>query len=418
MKATIPMSLAVVFCTLFSVENASVLPSDVNEANIIKTSKGDAPLNKSGLEFTVSVADINTKYSEFGSGIFRNKFIMVSSKKIGGFGNGIDDHTNEPYTELFCLDIQKNGALSNPLFFSRILNTKHNEGQVSFSPDESTIYYTRSERDNSENYQLYKADLEPYSHGNWINETALTLNTHYSIENPNVSPDGKRLFFSSNKPGGYGGFDLYVAEILGDGSLSVPKNLGPTINTKKDEKYPFISAVDERLYFASSGHEGFGGFDLYVSKPFYNDYETPKNLGETINSSYDDVALLFSSENQGYFSSNKKGGQGSFDLYKFKSEPISQTFQGIIVDTETNQPIPESKVVLLDFNGNVISSQTTGVDAHFSFSIQAFENYKLKILKKGFESYEFAFEANNTTVNTYKEVLKLSAKGSTSPFNK
>ncbi|MBT8267211.1 MAG: PD40 domain-containing protein [Bacteroidia bacterium] len=410
MKATIPMSLAVVFCTFFSTENASVLPSDTNEANIIETSNEDATTNKSGLEFTVSVASINTKYSEFASGIFRNKLIMVSSKKIGGFGNGIDDQTNEPYTELFCLDVEANGKLSNPLFFSRILNTKHNEGQVAFSPDEYTIYYTRSERGNSKNYRLYKAELEPYSHGNWINETLLTFNSNYSIENPNISSDGKQLFFSSNKPGGLGGFDLYVADILEDGSLGVPYNLGPTVNTIKDEKYPFINPDNDRLYFSSNGHKGLGGYDIFMSKTIGQDFERPINLGRDINSSYDELGLLFISEEQGYFSSNKNGGEGSFDLYNFKAKPIAQTFQGIIVDTQTNQPIPDSKVVLLDTNGKEISTQTTGVDAHFSFSIRAFENYKLKILKQGFESYEYAFESNNANIETYKEVLRLSSK--------
>jgi len=410
MKATIPMSLAVVFCTFFSNENASVVPSDINEANIIKTSVGETIINKSGLEFSVSYANINTKYSEFSSGTFRNKLIMVSSKKIGGFGNGIDENTNEPFTELFCLDVNSQGEISNPLFFSRLLNTKHNEGQVAFSPDESTIYYTRSLRENSKNYQLYKAHLEPNSYGNWIHDELLTKNTQYSIENPFVSADGKQIFFTSNKSGGYGGYDIYYADIFDDGSLGTPKNLGPEINTSQDEKYPFFSPDGKNLYFASNGHIGLGRFDLFISKSISGIYEIPRNLGETVNSSFDEVALTFISDEQGYFSSNKYGGKGSFDIYNFKAQPIAQTIQGIIVNTQTNEPIPDSKVVLLDGEGKELSRQTTGVDAHFSFSIKAFENYKLKILKSGFNAYEYAFEANNSNSNTYKEVLKLSAK--------
>ena len=417
MKAIIPTSLAVVFCTLFSFENISVIPSKHGDAHIIKTSNTETEINKSGLDFTVYNSNINTKYSEFCSATFKNKLIVVSSKKIGGLGNGLDSNTNEPYTELFCFDIDNKGDISNPILFSRILNTKHNEGHVSFSPDENTIYYTRSLRENSLNYQLFKADLVPNSHGNWVNNTQLTLNLRYSIENPYVSFDGKQLYFSSNKSGGHGGYDLYVAHILEDGSLGIPENLGPEVNTLGDEKYPFLSVDGRNFFFSSNGHSGLGGFDLYVSKINLGVFEIPVNLGEEVNSSYDEVSLSFVSDTKGYFSSNKQGGKGSFDIYYFEALPIAQIIQGIIVDTNTNQPIPESKVVLFDGQGQEISTQTTGADAHFSFSIKAFENYKLKILKPGFESNEFAFEANNTQSNIYKQVLKLSAKHK-SPSNK
>lgn len=410
MKAIIPTSLAVVFCTLLSYETASILPSELNEASFTKTSNGDANIKRSGLEFTVQGSNINTKYSEFSSGTFRNKIIMVSSKKIGGLGNGIDNHTNEPFTELFCLDIERNGDISNPLFFSRILNTKHNEGQVSFSPDETVIYYTRSQRENSANYQLYVAYLKPNSHGNWHNERQLTLNSTYSIENPHVSPDGQLLYFSSNKPGGHGGFDLYVADILRDGAIGVPRNLGPIINTDKNEKYPYHNAEDNSFYFASNGHFVYGGYDLFISSQYEQEFQEPRNLGETVNTSYDELALTFISNSKGYFSSNRIGGKGSYDIYSFNVSPIAQTIQGIVVDNETNEPLPDSKVVLLDVNGNELSRQTTGVDAHFSFTIKAFENYKLKIIKPGFEANEFAFEANNIDESIYKQVLKLSAK--------
>ncbi|MBT8273861.1 MAG: PD40 domain-containing protein [Bacteroidia bacterium] len=410
MKAIIPMSLAVVFCTLFSYENISVIPSERQDTLIIETSNEETDINKSGLDFTVYNSNINTKYSEFSSATFKNKLIVVSSKKIGGLGNGLDRNTNEPYTELFCLDFDSKGDISNPLLFSRILNTKHNEGHVSFSPDESTIYYTRSLRENTSNYQLYKADLAPGSHGNWVDETQLTFNSQYSIENPHVSPDGKHLFFSSNKQGGQGGYDLYVAEILKNGAIGVPTNLGREINGPSDEKFPFMSKDGKNFFFASNGHFGLGGFDLYVSKVTAEAFEIPVNLGDEVNSSFDEVSLSFISDTKGYFSSNKTGGKGSFDIYCFEALPIAQIVQGIIVDNQTNQPIPESKVVLLDETGQELSTQTTGADAHFSFSIKAFENYKLKILKPGFEANEFAFEANNTQSNIYKQVLKLSAK--------
>ena len=224
MKAIIP-TLAIAFSTLFSSENVMVLPSEPEVDRTIEIPIENTSLNHSGIEFFVRPADVNTRYSEFSSGLFRGKLIVVSSKKIGGLGNGLDSNTNEPFTELFCLDIDSDGEISNPLLFSRILNTKHNEGQVAFSPDEKTIYFTRAMRDNSKNYQLFIATLEANSHGNWINIAQLTRNNTYSIEFPHVSPDGQTLLFASNKPGGYGGYDIYKAAIQPDGTLGIPELL-------------------------------------------------------------------------------------------------------------------------------------------------------------------------------------------------
>ena len=344
MKATIPMSLALLlFCTLFSIENASGQPSAQDEASIIKASNEDTNSYTSGLAFTVQSTAINTKYSEFSSGTFRNKLILVSSKKIGGLGNGIDKHTNEPYTELFCLDIDGENNVSNPLLFSRILNTKHNEGQVAFSPNERFIYYTRSQRDNSENYQLYKATLQLNSHGNWVNHQQLTFNTNYSVEHPFVSADGKTLYFASNKPGGLGGYDIYAAAIAKNGSIGMPKNLGDAVNTHRDEIYPSSSIDGKQLYFSSNGHDSLGGFDIMVSSHVYGTYIYPINLGETVNSSFDEVAFRFLNTNQGYFSSNRFGGKGSFDLYKFNAEAIAPDLEDSVVNTNTKDKLKFNK---------------------------------------------------------------------------
>ena len=263
------------------------------------------------------------------------------------------------------------------------------------------------QRDNSKNYQLYIAYLEPYSHGNWKGHKQLTLNTNYSIEHPHVSPDGSKLYFASNKPGGYGGYDIYVAPIRQDGTIGLPENLGDAINTSEDEKFPSLSKDGTNFYFSSKGHFGAGGFDIFMSKIINNQFEGPRNLGHDINSSYDEIAMTFLNDNTGYFSSNKQGGHGSFDMYKFDSKRIEQTLQGIIVEADTNKPLPKSKVVLLDENGKEIHSQITGVDAHFSFNVNAFEKYTIRIDKAGFKSTETSFVSNNLDSKVYKQVLHL-----------
>lgn len=386
-----------------------VISPTIPNLNRTNTPKRIDTLNKSGLEFYIYQSNINTKYSEIPSTVFRNKLIMVSSKKIGGLGNGIDTHTHEPFTELFCLDVDAYGIAKNPLFFSRIINTKNNEGQVAFSPDEQTMYFTRSHRENSSNYQLFKATLEKGSNGNWINEIELGISaTNYSIENPHVSPDGTELYFSSNMPGTYGGFDLYVAHINLDGTLGKAMNLGPKINTRFDDKFPHLSKDGKKLFFSSKGHDAIGGFDVFVSS-ISEDIKTPRNLGNTVNSKADEIGFIFTKEDQGFFASNKEEGKGGFDMYRFKANIIYQQLEGTVVD-DKNEPLPNTTVVLLDLDGNELDRQTTDTNARYSFKVKAYENYAIKALRKGFEKFESTFSSYKTDALIYREVLKLSSK--------
>ncbi len=282
----------------------------------------------------ITNVQINTKYSEYPSAIFKNKLVVVSSKKIGGLGNGIDKNTNEPYSELFCLDVDKSGGLEDPHLFSRTLNTKHNEGQVTFTRDQKTVYYTRSMRKNSNNYQLYKADLDIHSSNIWINEVKLTRNSYYSIEDPHVSSDGKQLYFSSNLPGSVGGYDIYVSDINHDGTLSIPRNLGETINTEHDEKFPFLSQDGNEFYFSSKGHDSRGGFDVFVSNIIEKEFTIPESIDNSINSSFDEVAFMLTENNVGYFSSNKPGGKGNFDIYSFQLKSKFNLEEVFVVNNE------------------------------------------------------------------------------------
>ncbi len=367
-------------------------------------------LNRSGYAYTVSpIKKVNSKYSEIASAVFKNKLIIVSSKKIGAIGNGIDLFTNEPYTDLYCMDIKSDGKLNYPLLFSRILNTKANEGLATFSPNEQHIYFTRSERTNSETYQLYKADLEPNSNGNWVDELELAISsTNYSIETPHISYDGKFLFFSSNMENGYGGFDLYKAPIFQDGSLGAIENLGPNINTPLDEKYPHTSKDDTEFYFSSKGHNSIGGYDIFISNYKGRFYENARNLGQRINSFKDDIGFVFIDEEKGVFSSNKENQ--SFDLYQFESKAIYQDLQGIVVTNE-EKIIPNSTVVLLDAQGNELERQITDKDAFYRFKIKPFENYELKVIKEGYEDFSLKFKSNEGQSDlAFKEILKLSNK--------
>ncbi|GAL70516.1 TolB family protein [Jejuia pallidilutea] len=273
----------------------SQVPTDLfadNDLNNNTPTSVLAKIDSNGFNFDIIDAGVNSKYSEFGSGFFMDKLIMVSSKKIGALAK-IDPNTNEAYKDLFCLDIKENGKLSSPLLFSRILNTNDSEDQLTFTPNQKTVFFTRSERGNSLEYKLYKATLEEGSHGNWINQTLLSINQeHVSIENPYVSPKGDKIYFSSNMNDSYGGYDIYVADIKPDGSLGKAENLGPNVNTPLDEKYPSLSLDGVYLYFSSNGHQNLGGYDIFVSRILEKGVKAPRNMGNTINTTYDEVAYF------------------------------------------------------------------------------------------------------------------------------
>ncbi|XCF06908.1 OmpA family protein [Tamlana crocina] len=361
----------------------------------------------SGFDFELLDAGVNTAFSEIGSGFFRNKLILVSSKKLGGLAK-IDPKTKEAYKELYCLDISRNGALSAPYLFSRILNTNASEDQLTFSPDEKTVYYTRSSKENSLEFKLYRAVLEEDSHGNWINNELLAMNENgVSIENPFVNHAGTQLYFSANLPDSYGGFDLYVCNIAEDGSISVPKNLGNTINTAYDDKYPALSLDDKYFYFSSKGHQNMGGFDLFTSKISKHGFKSPRNMGNTINSAYDEVAYFLAAKNKGYVSSNRPNGKGSFDIYTAVNNEVIQTIAGRVADQETQIKLPNTLIILKDEDGAELSRTLTGEDGSYSLSVSPFESYTLNTYKDGFKDSASEFYTNRGYKTAYRKDLEL-----------
>lgn len=396
MKYTLHVLCALMFCTY----------SFYDKTNPVEPTKVDA-LNKSGYAFEVEVSKINSDYSEIASAMFRNKLVIVSSKKIGGLGSGKDPKTKEPYTDLFCLDVKGTNSFSQPFLFSRILNTKANEGQVSFSPDEHTIYYTRSERGSEDTYKMYKANLKKNSQGKWINETELSISSDdYSVENPHVSADGKFLFFSSNMKDGYGGYDIYMARINKDGTIGSYVNLGDKVNSEKNEKYPFTTDDNKELFFSSTGHGSLGGYDIFISNRKNIVYSEPRNLGRAINSTRDDIAFMIIDGQTGVFSSNKDKRTHAYNMYHVQAEMIYKNLEGIIT-TEDNERLPNTTVVLLDDEGKELERQVTNDDASYHFKLKPYHYYQIVAEKDGYVNYREELIPNSYSE---KSVVKLTQK--------
>ena len=358
--------------------------------------------------FTIFDAGVNTKFTEYGSSFFMDKYIVISARKIGAIGGAKDEKTNEPYTELFCTDVDKYGNLSRPLLFSRIINTIDSEGSVTFTPDERVIYYTRSAQDNSSNYKLYRAYLDEVQIGKWVNEELIPFSDdNYSIENPQISADGKRLYFASNMPGSIGGFDIFYADIHENGALGEPVNVGGDVNTINDERSPYVTRDNKHLYFASSGHNTIGGLDIFRARKVFNTYTRPLNLGATINSTADDYAFILASKDRGFFTSDRAEGKGRSDIYKFVKENIEQTIKGQVVDKTTRIPLPNTVIELIDEEGNVVASKTTTEDAKFEFDIDPFDIYTIKSVKDGFDENIVEFESNSGRTKDFNLTVEM-----------
>lgn len=401
--------LFIVFLISNIIVSQQVSPSVSPEKSTPKNKTVSASkIGHNGFKFEILDAGVNTKFSELGSGFFRNKLILVSSKKIGGLAK-IDPNTGEADKNYYCLDIADNGQLSSPILFSRILNTQNSEDQLTFSKDQHTVYYTRSSKENSLEFKLYKAVLEKDSHGNWMNEELLSINQdNVSIENPYVNPEGDKLYFAANLPDSFGGYDLYVSNINLDGTLSTPKNLGNNINTEKNEKYPSLSIDGKYLYFSSQGHQNIGGYDLFISKILKNNYREPINLGNTINTVYDELAYFLAAKNKGYVSTNKQGGRGSFDIYTAVNDEVLQQIEGAVLDSETSLKLPNTVVIIKDEDGEEIARTITSEDAKYKFDVSPLETYTITATKDGFKDYSEIFDSYNNTETTYVKNIKLS----------
>ncbi len=264
---------------------------------------------------------INTENREFSPALYENVLVFVSQHKSGP----VDLKSGETYLELFYSEMDPNGVPQKRENYSLEINSELNEGPLTFSRQGDRIYFTRNNilkgiaKKNTRGQNVLKIFEATRGDYDWENVRELAFNNDdFSCMHPALSPDGKKLFFASNMPGGYGGMDLYFVEQIGN-SWSKPINLGAEINTEKNEVFPFFHESG-LLFFASDGPKGFGGLDLFLIDISGRKWGKALNLGEPFNSVNDDFGLALTTDGKkGYFSSNREGGAGKDDIYYFEA---------------------------------------------------------------------------------------------------
>ena len=343
--------------------------------------------------YTVKNVKINTSYSDFGTAFYgKNKVVFASPKQGLTFTREERDNHQQPFLDLFIGEVAEDGRIIKKQKMPGDINTKYNEGMVSFTKDMKTVYFTgnryvkkrkRKYKKSTNFLQIFIASID--KNGNWTNVKLLPFNgDDFSSGHPVLNVDDNQLYFISDRPESIGKTDIYVVDIYEDGDFSEPRNLGPTINTVEREMFPFISN-DNILYFSSDGYAGYGELDVFASKIYDSTVAEPINLEGPVNSNMDDFAYIINDENnKGYFSSNRNGGKGNDDIYSFTASPpiffeCKQIVTGFIRDIETLEIIPEAKIVLYDDENkelqNVLSSE---IDGSFSFEPSCNATYTLR----------------------------------------
>jgi peptidoglycan-associated lipoprotein len=335
---------------------------------------------------------INTPSPEYSPAYLNNELYFTSARSSN---EKIYEATGTPFTDLY--KVASRGAnvdLSTLKPLPSSINTQGiNDGCIAFSPDGKTMVFAKGNTGKrkginaTEDVDLY---ISRFRSNAWTEPVPININDPEAWDSsPAFSPDGRTLYFSSNRVGrgreksGYGGTDIYAATMDSRGRFSRARNLGPQINTPGNELFPYV-ADDSKLYFASDGHPGYGALDLFVVKRV-NGKTAIENLGQPMNTPSDDFGIFLFRPDRGFFTSNREGGKGDDDIYTFVNEDpdlrvVNYYVQGITYTPGTDgklQVLPNTKVTLYDERGEIMQDYVTGNDGKFLFRVYENEDYNM-----------------------------------------
>nr|WP_315163493.1 OmpA family protein [uncultured Flavobacterium sp.] len=350
--------------------------------------------------YNIENADINSEFSDYGSSFSGNKLVFTSARDTGGISKKVFKWTNQSFTNLYSSDVKLNGVLGEPTLFSKNINSKFHESTPVFTKDGTTMYFTRNnyldgkKGKDSKRIVLLKIYKATKKDDKWVNVIALPFNSNeFSIAHPALSPDEKTLYFASDMPGTLGQSDLFKVSINLDGSYGKPENLGATINTEGKETFPFITDDNNELYFSSDGRPGLGGLDIFVAKVEKDNlFKEIQNVGSPVNGPQDDFAFLIDNKSKnGFFTSNRDGGLGYDDIYKFtetKKLTCEQVLAGIITDQETALVLPKSKVSLFDEKFKIVKEYISDDKGYYTFEVDCGRTYYVRAEKREYLTKE------------------------------
>ena len=376
-------------------------------------------------KYQIKFLEVNKNNSDYGVAILdNNKLIFTSAEEeVVSYKKNFN-----PRKELFVGDIDYDGEIKNIKPVTNKENNKYNTTGISYTNDSKTVYFSRNKYlrkrskqnlDKNLRLDLFRASVD--SNGNWTNIEKLPFNSD-DISNgyPVLSKDNTKLYFVSNRLPSQGGMDIFVVDILKDGTFGKPKNLGKNVNTSGNETTPFLSK-DNILYFSSDGHQGKGKLDVFAVEVYDDSTSEIYQLAAPINSINDDFAYIVNKDNnQGFFTSNRLQGKDYNDLYSFTlKEDVRPgdcfiSVDGRVKDKDTQEVISGATVDLYNNEGDLLESVSTYVDGTYKFTVSCANEYKLVASNPNYtneeknieileENYHTALHTNLNLSKIYKD---------------
>jgi len=359
-------------------------PQDERAANFISAINGIQRFFSDSANYTIRNLPVNTDGNDFGAAWYEKGIVYTASKQHVSRSRQ-HSWTGESFTNLYYADSTVSAKTDAKAFTSDI-QRKLNNGPASFTSDNKKVYNTVNTEKvsdaNKDTYKLYIIE-STYDGKRWSKPLEFVYNNaQYNVAHPAISPDGNRLYFSSDMPDGEGGMDIYYSDRSNANTWSKPVNLGKAVNTPGNEVFPFVHA-DGILYFASNGHEGLGGLDVYATQQSATGWASPINIGYPVNTRYDDFGLILNNERDyGYFSSNRPGGKGGDDIYHFSFKPNYLTIT--VVDGVTALPVPQAKIFVLDKTANKTVTRQADEQGKLTIPVQACRTLEVAAAKEGY----------------------------------
>jgi len=350
----------------------------------------------------------NSKFSDFGAFEFKGKVYFTSSRDEGVAVKRLYGWNEQPFLDVYVTDV---GSKRNVDFSAKIkgdVNSIYHDGPVTITKNGHVMYFSRNNyKDNIENkdrkgltnMKIYRATLRDSL---WTDIEDLSINSDdYSTQHAALNIDDTKLYFSSDRPGGFGGSDIYVVDIHPDGTMGEPQNVGNIVNTESAEGFPFINN-EGTLFFSSDGHVGLGLLDIFGTIRGENDEIVDViNLGLPVNSNKDDFSFTMNPNGiTGYFASNRPGGRGDDDIYAFHRVPTLQV-EGVVSDAINTKPIAKSIITLFDDQDNQIAYMETDENGFYQINIDRNKDYKIVAGQNNYRTF--------TSKNIQTELITIKA---------
>ncbi|GHT12929.1 cell envelope biogenesis protein OmpA [Bacteroidia bacterium] len=357
------------------------------------------PASQNATYIISNAKELNSSKDDFAPAYLADDHSVIAFTSVREAATGKKKNiiTGEKNSDIFFVKQTSSGRWeSAALLKGKKVNTKHDEGVCTFTHDFQTMYFTQCVNSGSDvGCHIYTATYDDEGQL-WENVERVKLaDTASNSVHPSLSNDELELYFSSNREGGLGGMDIWkVTRSNGNSDeWSQPVNLGPDINTEHDETFPYIHA-NGTLYFASDGHAGFGGLDIFKARSIEGGWEVV-NMGFPINSSADDFAMIMETEQEaGYFSSRRLNARGGDDIYRFVRPDAKFMFVGKVKNYETSQPMADTRVSMISNTGESLQI-TSNDDGMFSIYLAPETDYIVYVRNENFFNQKTKFTTKN-----------------------